>query len=263
MKIGVCGWTERTEGAGKCGFDYMEPSFKSIALSSDEEYNEFRNSLEKYNLNCEAANGFLPGDMKIVGYAVDYDSLTEYLKKGYSRAFELGVKTVVLGSGAARRIPDGYPYKAAVKDIIRFVRDYAAPMAADVGINVVFEPLCRYESNIINTVKEGSMLSSAIDLPNVGCLADIYHMYVEGDTYDDIRALKGCLFHAHISNPISAVPDMKRCYMKSAEEYDYKGFIDALKYAGCERVSVEADTKDFNGDVIGAYQVLKQAVYGD
>ncbi|MCD7828305.1 MAG: sugar phosphate isomerase/epimerase [Clostridiales bacterium] len=258
MKIGVCGWIDKTEVAGKCGFDYIEPSFKNLALSENEQYDAFKNALYENCLGCEAANGFLPPETKIVGVNTNYNSLKEYLTKGYKRAYELGVKTVVLGSGGARQIPRNYPYKSAIKDVVRFVRDYAAPMAGDYGINFVFEPLCRYETNLINTVKEGAMLASAIDMPNVGCLGDIYHMYVEGDTYDDIRELKGILMHAHISNPVSERPDMKRCYMKNTDEYDYKGFIDALKFAGCERVSIEADTKDFNADAPAAYKVLKQ-----
>lgn len=258
MKIGVCGGIERIKGAAECGLDYIEPSFKMLALSSEEEYWQFRNELEKYSLACEAANGFLPGEIKITGPSVPYEALTAYLKKGYARAFELGIQTVVLGSGSSRNVPENYPYQEAIQDIMRFVTLYAAPAAAEYGINFVFEPLCKKETNIINTVKEGAMLASAIALENVGVLTDLYHMYREGDTYDDVRELKGLIRHAHISNPLPGRQNMKRCYMASPDEFDYKGYFDALKYAGCERISIEADTRDFAADIPAAAAIMKR-----
>lgn len=258
MKIGVCGGFDRIAIAAEYGFDYIETNFRSLAVSSEEDYQKFLAELKKYNLSCEAANCFLPGDMKITGNNIDYDAIKNYLAVGYKRAAEVGIKVVVLGSSGARNIPDGYSYKEATKDIIKFVKEYAGPMAAEYGIDFVFEPLCKMETNIINTIKEGAMLASAIDLPNVGTLGDLYHMYVEGDTYDDVRELKGILRHAHMSNPVSDNPEMKRIYMKDADEFDYKGFFEALKYIGCERVSIEANTDDFAADAREAIKVMKK-----
>lgn len=257
MRLGVCGGIDRIKGVAQCGLDYIETSFRMLALASDDEYANFRNALEKYAVPCEAANCFLPGEIKVTGKTVDYDYIKKYLAAGYKRANELGIKTVVFGSGGARNIPDNYSYQDAVTDIIRFVKLYAAPAAEEYGINFVFEPLCRHETNIINTIKEGAMLASAINLPNVATLADLYHMVVEGDTYDDVRALKGIIRHAHISNPVSNCPDMKRCYMASPDEFDYKGYFDALKFAGCERISIEANTKDFDSDIKKAAEIMK------
>ncbi|MBR5232699.1 MAG: sugar phosphate isomerase/epimerase [Clostridia bacterium] len=256
MKIGVCGGTDRIAATADAGFDYIEGNFTSITRWTDEEYFNFNNELKKYSLPCEAANCFLPGDMKIVGDSVDYKALEEYLLKGFARAKETGIKMVVMGSGGARSVPDGFSFQKAVNQIVFFVSQYAAPIAADNGIDFVFEPLCKPESNIINTIKDGAMLASVINMPNVGTLGDLYHMHVEGDTYKDVRDLKGIFRHAHISYPVPC-NDMKRVFMKSPDEYDYKGFFEALKFAGCERVSIEAATKDFNSDVYPAAEIMK------
>lgn len=258
MKIGVCGGFDRIAIAAECGFDYIEVNFRSLAVSSEEEYQKFLSELKKNNIACEAANCFMPGDMKITGDNVDYSAIKEYLSVGYKRAAEVGIKVVVFGSGAARNIPEGYSYKNGVNDIVKFVREYAGPMAAEYGIEFVFEPLCKAESNIINTIKEGAMLASAIDLSNVGTLGDLYHMYIEGDTYDDVRELKGILRHAHMSNPVSDNPDIKRIYMTENDSFDYEGFFDALKYIGCERVSIEAATDDFAADAREAIKVMNK-----
>ena len=257
MKIGVCGGIDRIRGIAENGFDYIEGNFRWIACCSDDEYEDFKKELAKYSLKCEAANCFFPGELKITGEDINYEEIVQYLEKGFTRAAELGIKVVVLGSGGARNIPQGYSYDKACRDIINIVKNYIAPLAEKYGIDFVFEPLCKAESNIINTIKEGAMLAAAIDCSNVGTLGDIYHMHVEGDTYDDMRELKGIFRHAHISNPIPSDSDKKRCYMKNADEYDYKGFFDALKYVGCERVSIEADTSDFYADITAAAEIMK------
>ena len=256
MKIGVCGGIDRIQATAEAGFDYIEGNFSNIALWDDEKYYSFNNELAKYSLPCEAANCFLPGDMKITGNNVDYKSLESYLIKGFSRAKETGIKMVVMGSGGARSVPEGFSFQKAVNQIVYFVSHYAGPIAADNGIDFVFEPLCKAESNIINTIKDGAMLASFINLPNVGTLGDLYHMRVEGDTYKDVRELKGIFRHAHISNPVSQNGE-KRFYMKNPDEYDYKGFFDALKFVGCERVSIEAGTDNFNNDVFEAVNIMK------
>ena len=256
MKIGVCGGIDRIAATADAGFDYIEGNFTSIARWSDEEYFNFNNELKKYSLPCEAANCFLPGEMKIVGECVDYKSLEEYLLKGFSRAKETGIKMVVMGSGGARSVPEGFSFSKAVNQIAFFVSQYAAPIAADNGIDFVFEPLCKPESNIINKIKDGAILASLINMPNVGTLGDLYHMHVEGDTYKDVKELKGVFRHAHISYPLPGT-EIRRVYMKSPDEFDYKGFFDALKFVGCERVSIEAATNDFVADVYPAAEVMK------
>lgn len=256
MKIGVCGGFDRIAAAAEFGFDYIETNFRTLAVSDIDKYYAFNNELIKYGITCEAANCFLPGDMKITGNNIDYKTIESYLKQGFARAEETGIKIVVMGSGAARNIPEGCSYNEAVNQIIYFVRHFVAPIAADHKIDFVFEPLCKLESNIINTIKEGGILASAINLPNVGTLGDLYHMHVEGDTYDDVCELKGVFKHAHMSNPVSDNPDMKRIYMKNPDEYNYKGFFDALKFVGCERVSIEANTDDFVSDAREAVKVM-------
>ena len=253
MKIGVCGGFDRIAITAACGYDYIETNFKDLAKSSEEDFQKFLTALKDNNLACEAANCFLPGELKVTGENIDYQSLKEYLAVGYKRAAEAGIKVVVFGSGGARHIPEGYSYKAAINDIIKFMKEYAAPMAAEYGIDIVFEPLRKKETNIINTIKEGAMLASAINLPNVGTLGDLFHMYVEGDTYDDVRELKGIFRHAHMSYPESID---KRVYMKESDDFDYKGFFEALKYVGCERVSIEAGTDDFETDAREAIKVM-------
>ena len=125
-----------------------------------------------------------------------------------------------------------------------------------VAENIVFKNEIRKgpfmdRKRIINTVKEGVMLASASRRHNVSGLVDLYHMALEGDTIDNIRQVKGNLSHAHIANPFETKSGRKaRSYPAGDDEYDYKGFIDALSYAGCKRCSVEASVIDLDSDMI-------------
>mgnify|MGYP003305639493 CR=1 FL=1 len=95
MKIGVCRGLDDFESikcAAEAGLDYYECSFGSLVNFDDEKFQKCKAYLEENNLPCLVANGFLPGDLKVVGNNIDYDALNTYLDKGFERAKELGLK---------------------------------------------------------------------------------------------------------------------------------------------------------------------------
>ena len=171
------------------------------------------------------------------------------------RGSKIGLKTVVFGSGGARELEDGTDYITGFSQIADFIRNIACPIADKYGVTIVLEPLCKQECNIINTVVEGADMAAASGCKNAGSLADIYHMQMEGDVWDNIRRLKDNLIHAHISYPFM-YEGKKRVYPRNVDEYDYSGFINALKDAGCERCSIEAAVIDFESDAKAAIKVL-------
>lgn len=259
MRFGVCRGVDAIEDiktAAKAGFDYIECGFSGLSRCSDAEFEAFAAVLSENNIKCEAANGFLPRDYKVVGEEFNEQKIAAYIEKGMERGAAVGLKVVVFGSGKARAVPEGMSFAKAYSELVYFLGEVAAPIAAKYGITVVTEPLRKDESNIIHTVKEGVMLGAATGKENVGGLGDIYHMVGAGDTYDDIKELKGSLLHAHISNP-NEKDGKKRTYPASADEFDYKGFIDALEYAGCPRCSVEAGCDDFAKEAPITAKLLK------
>ena len=251
MRYGFCvgGDVERVRIADEIGADYVETGFELLAREDGSEYDAFRSALEKASLRCESANCFLPGHMKVTGGNVDRDALCRYVDRGMSRGAEIGLKTVVFGSGGARRVPEDFPFDKAFRQLAEFLREIAGPIGRKYGMTVVVEPL--WDCNIIQTAKEGVMLAAAADQPNVFGLVDLFHMAKMQDRIDNIRDLKGMIRHAHIAEPSA------RVYPKDAAEYDYKSFIDALEFAGCPRCSVEAGSSDFAAEAPAALQVLK------
>lgn len=261
MKIGVCRGLDDFEGmkaAASVGIDYWECGFGNLVRFDDEKIKSCIENLEKYSLKCIAANGFIPGEMKVVGDSVDFGALSEYLDKGFERAKILGLKKVVFGSGSARSFPDGYSLEKAKEQVAFFLSEYAAPKAEKAGCVIAMEPLRFCESTMIHTVADGVEIARMSGSKSVGGLADLYHVYGNSDSVDGIGDFKGEIFHSHIAEPVNrAYPSAK----DSAEVLAmYKNFFASLKKAGCDTCSVEARTEDFSNDIADAIAILKTLV---
>lgn len=258
MRYGVCIGcsSDNAFSAAKAGFDYTESNFGGIAGMTEDDFKSFEKAMLNVGIPCEAANCFMPSFLPPVGPNVKYDEIKEYVKRGMSRSEALGIKTVVFGSGGARRLPEGFSFSEGFKQLIYFVKEIASPIAMNHGISIAVEPLRRQETNIINSACEGVMLATIVDKPNVFGLVDLYHMLACGDTHESIMLLKDHIGHSHISNPFGNDKE-GRIFPKNEAEYDYKGFVDALEKAGCGRCSIEASTDDFEKDAIAAAHLLK------
>lgn len=259
MRFGVCTGLDNEENvkiAAESGYDYIECGFQMFANASEEQLCEWEEREKKYNIYSEAVNCFLPGSLPVTGENVDYDALAEFVARGMKNCARMGVKTVVFGSSGARSIKEGFSYEKAVRQMGYFLREIASPEAAKYGITIVTEPLRKAETNMINTVKEGVLLAALADRDNVRCLADLYHMAQCGDTYEDLLMITDSVIHAHIANPVER-DGKNRVYPLSADEYDYKSFIDALSKGTCERCSIEAGVTDFATEAPAAIKVLR------
>lgn len=53
--------------------------------------------------------------------------------------------------------------------------------ASQYQVTINFEPTNRYEINFINTTDEGLDIINRVNMPNLGLLLDLYHMYLEDD----------------------------------------------------------------------------------
>jgi sugar phosphate isomerase/epimerase len=70
--------------------------------------------------------------------------------------------------------------------------------AARNGVPLLYEPLNRYETNLVNTLADGVALLDASQATGVTLLADLFHMNIEeADPAAAIRAAKGHIGHVH------------------------------------------------------------------
>jgi D-psicose/D-tagatose/L-ribulose 3-epimerase len=72
----------------------------------------------------------------------------------------------------------------------------AAPIAAAAGVRLGVEPLNRFETDIVNTTRQGVALMNLVDHPAVGLVLDTFHMNMEDDDIaGSIRAAGRHLIH--------------------------------------------------------------------
>ena len=70
--------------------------------------------------------------------------------------------------------------------------------ASQYKVPLIFEPLNRYETNMVNTIEAGVRLLNGLSTKNVVVLADLFHMNIEeADLPAAIRAGKGHIGHVH------------------------------------------------------------------
>lgn len=70
--------------------------------------------------------------------------------------------------------------------------------ASQYGVPLIYEPLNRYETNLITTMAQGAEYLSGLGSPNVKMLADLFHMNIEeANLADAIRAGGSHIGHVH------------------------------------------------------------------
>ncbi len=93
------------------------------------------------------------------------------------------------GDGIDQSAARGY-LSEALEDLGEHARQYRVPL--------LFEPLNRYETNLVNTVEAGLNLLNGLTTKNVLLLADLFHMNIEEiDIAPALRTGAGRIGHVH------------------------------------------------------------------
>ncbi len=93
------------------------------------------------------------------------------------------------------------------------------------GARVALEPICRYETTLINNAAQGMDLVARVGADNMGLLLDTFHMNIEDAVIEDsIRACGERIFHFHVA-------DSNRWY-PGAGHLDFKSILKALADTG-------------------------------
>ena len=68
-------------------------------------------------------------------------------------------------------------------------------------VPLLFEPLNRYETNLVNTLDDGVRLLRSLETDNVKLLADLFHMNIEeADLAKSLRDAAGHVGHVHLAD---------------------------------------------------------------
>lgn len=254
LRLGICDRVSNIDVIADAGFDYLEIGLGTLARLTEEEFERDMAHVRAAKIKVEACNGMVPADIKLTGPEADEKVIREYLELAFSRAAKIGVRVIVFGSSTARNVPEGFPHEKGWRQIADFLR-MSSEYAVKYDLDVVIEPLRRFETNILNLVSEATILASVLQLPRIGVLGDTYHMVACAEPYDAFGYAGDLLGHVHICNA------MTRRYPVPGDDGDYEDVFRALKKCGYTgRVSVEARYDSMEKEAAPAYIRLREAM---
>ena len=243
---------ETLEALAHAGADYVEWGVGSL-MGAEAEFEDLRAAISGAPLKIEALNGFIPAHHRLTGPDVNLAAVLDYAGEALRRANALGVEIVVLGSGGARRVPDGFSMTQARRQFVEFAREIG-PIAQENGVTIAIEPLNTSEDNLITGVTEGAAFSEEIAHPAIQLLADFYHMNEEGESTSSIIEAGAKLRHTHLADLGRVAPGFA-----PDGEADFHAFFGALKTIGYDaRCSFEGKTTDLAAQARPLLDHMKQ-----
>jgi sugar phosphate isomerase/epimerase len=113
---------------------------------------------------------------------------------------------------------------------------YLGRHAATLGVKLIYEPLNRYETNLINTLGDGVQFLKAHQIGHVGLLADLFHMNIEeADMAASIKASGELVIHVHFADsnrrPVGNGHTDFREVARVLKEINYQGYVSAEAFA--------------------------------
>ena len=252
--LGICG-TGHAEAAKAAGLDYLEANVTGFLMpeNSDEEFAANKALAATITPPIYSANGFFPGDIKIVGPEADIERAVKYSRTALRRASEIGIKILVLGSSGSRSIPEGFSREEARKQFIDFLK-LIAPDAEKNGVIVAIEPLQTEETNFINTVPEGAQIARETGSEYIAVIADLFHMARMKESPEDIINSADKLVHCHIAE----VEERTAPGVKGDDFTPYLKAMKSIKYDG--RMSFECSWQDIDTQLPKAIQTMREQI---
>jgi sugar phosphate isomerase/epimerase len=127
--------------------------------------------------------------------------------------------------------------------------------AAKYSVPLIYEPLNRYETNLICTVADGVKFLKSLKTTNIRLLADLFHMNIEeANIADGIRAGKGYIGHVHFVDSNRRPAGLGHIDYEpiaaALKEIDYQGYASAEAFAypdpdAAAKQTIEAYNKYF------------------
>ena len=227
--IGLCSGVGYDSLCVVNGISYIEAGVSNFLIpeSSEEEFAANREIAAKSLVPILTANGFFPRDIKIVGPEADLERALKYSEVAIRRASEIGIDILVLGSSRSRSVPEGFDFDEGRAQFVTLLKSIA-PIAEKYGIMVVLEPLRKQETNLLNTVREGTAICKEVGSPNICVLADFYHMACVGEDAGAILEAGDLLKHCHIAEAAGRTApgvdgDDFTPYLQALKDINYQG----------------------------------------
>jgi len=251
MRFGVCVSTvEEIATIAQAGFDFCELPARAVQPFADEAAAlPAMRAWAAAALPAEAFNLLVPGELPLCGPRADHAALRDYAQRAFSRMAQLGGQVAVLGSGAARHIPDGFPHDAALDQLADAIA-VLAEESARTGVDLALEHLNHGESNVFTTLAEAHSFLAERGLAQARLLVDLHHLELEHEPFAHVVAAAPLIAHVHVAGGGRGAPGVVG--------YDYAGFMAAVKQTGYKgRISAECRWNDLAMQAEGALVFMR------
>lgn len=226
-------WGDLESGMAKAaelGFDAVELFIPSAdGIESD----RLLELLEKYELKLAAVG---TGAGKVIHGLTLTDSDPEIRKKAVSFISEMISFGATFGAPAIIGSMQGNVLPGMDRtEVMNWLADGLNQLgnhAGFLGIPLIFEPLNRYETNLLNTLEAGAKFITSLKTQNVKLLADLFHMNIEEtDIAESIYSFGSYIGHVHFADsnrkPIGFGHTEMAGIASALKEIEYSGFVSA------------------------------------
>ncbi len=234
------------------GFDYVEATVDTAMRLDEGTLRDARSrGIRIGHFNC-----FIPGSYRILADDAQFNAALEHVKIAAERTAMLGAEIIVLGSGAARRKPEGMAQEKAM-DKFAYFCEKAAIILSGYNITLALEPLHTGETDIVNTLAEGAAVVKRVAMPNFKLLCDSFHMHRAGESPEGAAKYAGLIAHAHIAEPPERVYPGKnggaylRAFASALRGAGYTGGVTAECGFGGDLRAELAASRAFMGEIFG------------
>ena len=250
MKIGVCMKAEEALSSFPAAADYVDVlAYPLLDLSSDV-WRDVKHAVSTGECKVYSSVCLFPATLRLTGEEFDLTAVRDFSDRVLHAQAELGIKTVVFGSGGARCIPEGFSHERA-RDQLDEAGACLADLAKSYGQKIAVEFLSSKEDNTFNTLSTTVRYIERLGRDNMGVTLDFYHFNNSGEELSLIEKYKDLVLHAHIASPTR-----KAC--QSAEDWAFFrervallekiGYTGNLTYEGAyhsldELAAIAADIK--------------------
>jgi len=166
-------------------------------------------ALEEHDLGVVTCGAFGPGRNLSSLDPMERESAREYLMWMIDAAQKLGSDVVagpMYSAVGKARLEESSDRDKEWQLAVEGLKEMAA-YAEERGIKLAFEPLNRFETDLVNVVDQGLKLISDVGAPNLGFHLDTFHMHLEEkDSAAAIRKAGDRIFHIHACENDRGVP---------------------------------------------------------
>jgi D-psicose/D-tagatose/L-ribulose 3-epimerase len=211
------------------GFDLIEVAVEDPGLINLE---SLKDALEETGLGVVTCGAFGPGRNLSSLEEVERAAAKEYLTWMINAAQYLGSDVVagpMYSAVGKARLEDPDEREKEWHLAVEGLKEMCA-YAAERGIRLAFEPLNRFETDLINIVDQGLKLIDDVGAPNLGLHLDTFHMHMEEkNSATAINDAGKRLFHFHACENDRGVPGTGQVdwggVFKALVEIEYQGAV--------------------------------------